>query len=304
MNAWNRLVMALSATEDARVLASFRIAVASVLFVTLVGIWRADLLDMLYLGPELGGVRSVSTPFLFRWIGSQGPEVVHTVFWVATVGSALMACGLGGRLTALVTLQSFMGLVDLNSHAGGSYDELLTNAMWLCVLGDTTATWSLDGWLKTGRWQTGAQISVWPRLLVVYQLMLMYWTTGLQKLSSYWVPGGDYSALYYIFQQPTWQRGDMSWVAWQPWFFLTQLGTAGSWVWVVTVPLWAAAFLLSLRNLPHPSWVRATRWTYAGVGAFFHLAVFSFMNVGPFSWASMAYYPCLVHGREWWGGEE
>ena len=32
--------------------------------------------------------------------------------------------------------------------------------------------------------------------------LLVYWTTGVQKVSAYWVPGGDFSALYFIGSNP------------------------------------------------------------------------------------------------------
>lgn len=298
MNRWSGFVRLLSATEDGRILAAFRVTVALVVLYTLAGIWAVDLLDVAFVDASEGGVRSVGTPPLFALIGSQTSQVVHTVFWVTTASALMMLLGLGGRIIAFITLQTFMALVDINGHAGGSYDELMTNGLWLCVLGNTTATWSFDGLFRTGSWSTGATVSVWPRLLAVYQLLLMYWTTGLQKVSSHWVPGGDFSALYFIFQQPTWQEYDMSWVAYPPWYTLTQIGTGVSWAWEVTTPVWLAAMLLSLRPGPHRPWVRATRWGYASVGVFFHLTVHAFMNIGPFSWASLAYYPCLVHGRE------
>ena len=43
-----RLVVALSASEDARVLAAFRVGVASVVLYTLLGVWAAGMVDMLF----------------------------------------------------------------------------------------------------------------------------------------------------------------------------------------------------------------------------------------------------------------
>ena len=82
----------------------------------------------------------------------------------------------------------------------------------------------------------------------MWQLVLMYWATGLQKVSTHWVPGGDLMALYYILQQPTWQWIDMAWVA--PYAALTQVGTAVSWWWEVTCPVWLWAWWSSRSETP------------------------------------------------------
>jgi hypothetical protein len=119
----------------------------------------------------------------------------------------------------------------------------------------------------------------------------MYWTTGLQKLSTHWVPGGDLGALYYILQQPTWQRVDMAWLA--PWFPLTQVATLVSWLWEVSIPLWAVALVQRARG--RGGWLDRL-WvveTYAVVGIAVHLAVTLMLEVGPFSWVSLAFYVAL-----------
>ena len=61
-------------------------------------------------------------------------------------------------------------------------DRLLTNALWLLVLSRSTATLSLDCRLRTGQWVSSVLVPAWPRYLALYQLVLVYGTTGLQKL--------------------------------------------------------------------------------------------------------------------------
>ncbi|MFT4628483.1 MAG: hypothetical protein ACI8PZ_007178, partial [Myxococcota bacterium] len=206
-----------------------------------------------------------------------------------------LVAGLGGRLTALVTLQAYLACVDTNGAARGGYDLLVANGLWLLVLGGGTATWSADARWRTGSWRPAAETGRWVRWLVITQLLLMYWATGLQKLSTHWVPGGDLGALYYILQQPTWQRVDMAWL--EPWFPLTQVATASSWLWEISVPVWALA--IALRERGSDSALR--RWldrlwvveVYAVVGVVFHVAVGVLLEVGPFSLISLAYYAAL-----------
>src|SRR5262249_22515372 len=142
--------------------------------------------------------------------------------------------GLGGRVAAFVTLQGYVALHRLDGNSSGSSDLLVTNGLWLLVLARSTATLSLDCKLRTGRFRSDDPIPAFPRYLAVLQLVAMYWSTGVQKVSVYWFPAGSYSALYYILQQPTWQRFSMSWAA--RIYPITQVATAVTWIWEVSAP--------------------------------------------------------------------
>ena len=136
---------------------------------------------------------------------------------------------------------------------------------------------------------------------MVVQLVLMYSSTGLQKVSTHWVPGGDMAALYYIMQQPSWQRFDLSWTAWvHP---LTQLATLGTWLWEVGSPVLLLAFWYR-RTRGGGGWLRATlnridaRSLFALFGALVHAGIHALMDVGPFSYVSIALYPALFSPDE------
>ena len=116
------------------------------------------------------------------------------------------------------------------------------------------------------------------------------------------MPWGGWSALYYSLLLPSWARFDMTWIAWV--YPLTQAATAATWLWEATFPLLLLCF-----------WHRATRTrggrlrqlsnrldlrsAYVLMGVFVHVGIWATMNVGPFSWASLAYYLCLYHHDEW-----
>jgi hypothetical protein len=137
--------------------------------------------------------------------------------------------------------------------------------------------------------------------VAVVQLVLMYWATGLQKVSVHWTPLGDCSALYEIMQQPTWQRWDMAWLAWV--YPLTQAATLGIWLWEIGSPLLLVWFWLCqprrtgrlaalARRLP-------IRGLFVVVGVGMHLTLALFMSIGFFSGLSMAFYVCLFRPEEW-----
>ncbi len=170
------------------------------------------------------------------------------------------------------------------------------------MLAGPSRTLSVECRWRTGAWTSDRMVMRWPRFLIVVQAVIMYATTGWQKLSHHWVPGGDLGALWYIQQQPTWQLRDMRWMA--PLFPLTQLGTLLTWLWEVTAPVWLLAWLAHAEPLSDGRvWallrrVRA-RDVYLALGVIFHALIAVTMEIGPFTWASLALYPAFIHPYEW-----
>jgi len=297
MSAWNRWVALLSRREAGTGLALFRIAIGLCVLGTIGTVVGHDLVGVLWVDRSHDGYRTLGAgPWLVALLGGPTPRVVWSLVVLTLAAGLAMVLGMGARLAALVALQGVLALTWLNPHAGGSYDDLLTNALWLLVLGDAGATLSLSCRLRTGRWTSDRTVPAWPRWLAVLQLILAYASTGMQKLSVYWVPGGDFSALYYILQQPSWQRTDMRWVA--DWFPLTQVATALTWAWEVSSPLvlltfWARADPARGGRLRGLLLRLDYRRPFALVGLAMHLSTLVLMNVGPFSAITLSYYLCL-----------
>lgn len=303
MTAWRRLVEALSGTESGTSLALYRIGMGLGVWHTIGPVVWRGLLPILWLDRADGGLVPLGEgTWLVAWLGGPRPGTVEALAGLALLAGAAMVVGVGGRWSALVALLASRALTDLNGYAGGSYDMLLANGLWLAVLGDGDATLSLTARWRTGRWWPSTAVWAVPRWLVGYQLVLMYCATGWQKLSAYWVPGGESSALYYILQQTEWQRRSMTWVA--PLYPATQVATTVTWLWEVTAPVWLLAVWLAatkerggwLRTWAERLWVRTA---YAGAGLVMHAVIFLTMDVGPFSFLSLACYTAMVLPREW-----
>lgn len=304
---WGWWVGKIAATESATSLALFRIGIGLGVLLTVGSpAWRG-LVPILWTDAEYGGYRTLGHgPWLVAWLGGPTPTVVWSLVAGALVAGALLTIGVGGRVTALVALVLCTNVLGINGHAGGSYDQLLDNGLWLAVLAGGHQTLSLSARIRTGRWhqpdRLGAIAPAWPRWLIGWQLVLMYCTTGLQKVSAYWVPGGDASALYYILQQPEWHRRDMSALAYV--FPLTQVATTVTWFWEVSAPVWLLATWYAA-TADRPGRLRAwsnrlhLRWVYAGIGVVMHLAIWVTMEVGPFTPLSLAFYVAMVHPWEW-----
>ena len=113
---------------------------------------------------------------------------------------------------------------------------------------------------------------------------------------------GGYTALHYILHDPTWTRFEPDWVnaAGLP----LRLMTALSWHWeqlsILMLPVLYYR-MTSLRGGRLRRWINRWDWRipWALVGVGMHAGILVLMNVGPFSWISMAYYVTLWSGSEW-----
>jgi hypothetical protein len=303
VDRWQRWTAFLDQRESGTSLALFRIACGLGVLLSVGGIALYGLVPVLWLNPTDGGYRTLDDPpWLFHLLGGVTPGTVWSVVAIALIAGAMLTAGLAARISALVALQAYLNLLEINPQIAGGDDLMLANALWLLVLAQSSATLSLDCRLRTGSWTSAEPIPAWPRYLAIYQLVLTYWSTGVQKLGINWLPVGDYSALYYILQIPSWQRGDMTWLA--SVYPLTQFATALTWTWENAAPLLLLA--LWYRNTPErPGWLRRFfnwinfRGLYVIVGLGLHLGILLLMNVEPFTWVTLSYYVCLFRPSEW-----
>lgn len=303
MSLWSRWVAFLSERQEGTSLAAFRVAIGLVGLYTIGSVVIPGLVTDLWLPAEYGGYRASMSPgFLMEWLGVT-PLTVWGMVIGGLVGSVALTLGIGGRFTTFFTLQTVMAATDINSHTGGSYDELLSCGLWLLFLADSTRTLSLDCRLRTGKWTDDTPVLAFPRYLMIFQIVLTYWSTGAQKVSAYWTPAGDFSALYYILQQPTWQRWDMSWVAYV--FPLTQLATVTTWLfeWLGAPLLLLAFWYRRTRERPGRlrGWMNRLRYRdlFVLMGLMLHIGVFILMEVGPFSWITLTFYTAMFHPDEY-----
>jgi len=289
---WGRWVEATSRTEGPETMALFRIGIGLTLMWTVVTAWTSGAVDLVWTDAEFGGYRSLHESALVGWLGGASPRVVHGLLGGSLLGGALVAVGLGGRGSAFFALQAFIPIARLNSHANGSFEHLLTNALWLLVLCRATGAWSVDQRIARRR---PPEIGVWARWLVLAQVILVYGTTGLQKTSSSWTPLGGFSAIYQALRDPAWQRVDLPWLGWlAP---LLAVSTAAVW-------LFEIGWLL----LPLLLWWRATdrggrlgafvrthdpRPAILAFGLAMHLGILALMQVGGFSVLTLCFYVAL-----------
>lgn len=299
MRLWRSWVALLDQREPATALALCRMLVGVVVAAHLGHMMLLDADILVWAHEDHGGLRPLEAGWLAH-VGGLTPTNVRALTALTTLGALGFALGLFTRVSGVVTWLGFRTLADLNGHSGGAYDELVKNELLLLVVSGCGRALSIDAW----RAGPGADRTApaWPRYVLIFQLALMYWATGLQKVSDGWVPGGNADALWYIFQQPTWQRWDMAW-AW-PAYPLLQIGTLGTWMFEVGAPV-LLLFFWYRHTRTRPGRLRAAcnrldaRSLFLAWGVVMHLGIEATMEVGSFSWGSLALYLCCFHPDEW-----
>ena len=257
---------------------------------------------LLWVDQAHGGMREIGEGVrLMAWLGGHTPAIVDGVLAGATISAVLLLLGVLPRLSALVCLQLLLALAS-SGQPGGSQEYLVSNGLWLLVFARSDATLSLTARIRTGQWRPRVEIPAWPRYLGILQLILVYHSAGIQKVSAFWLPGGELSALYYVLNQVSWYRWDLSemWVSLYP---LTQLATLSVWCFEVSAPL-LLVVLYFRTTRTRPGRLRALcnrlplRSAFALFGLGMHAGIMLLMAVGAFSALSLSFYPCLFHPDE------
>jgi hypothetical protein len=294
---WQGIVAFWAEREHPAPLAAFRIALGLVVLHTWWSVWWHEV-GPLYVAEKLGGFApDNAAPAWLEAMGGASPQAVDALVWSGMALSALLVIGWGGRVVPLVLGQICMVLFALHSGTGGGHDRLITNGMWMLVLGDGTATWSIDAWRRTGAWSNAMPISSLARRLGVFQLVVMYTLTGLQKQGKAWMASGDYRAVYDTLQLPSWRQGDNTWAA--DFLWLSQISTIIAWWWETLWVLLGVALLLRHTAFEHTRLGRLARAfdlrpIFVFLGLVTHGFLWITMNLGPFTAVTFAFYLCLI----------
>ena len=291
-NRWARWVAFLSRREDATPLAIARIIAGSTVAMHLATMAWTGVARGMWVDQRHGGAFPLYVEAPLRWIGGPTPLNVNVLLAIGILGALFLTAGAFTRAAAIATWFSWRTLTGINDNAGGSSDDLILNILFLLMLSGCGNALSVDATYRGRR----DEIPAWPRWLIITQLVVMYWTTALQKVSIGWIPGGPLDALWYILQQPTWQRFSMRWLA--PFYPLTQLATLVTWCFEQSAPLLLLAFWFRITR-DRPGKIRAWfnrvdfRLKYLALGLVLHVGIWLAMEVGPFFNGVLACYERL-----------
>ena len=293
--------------EVPTVLALLRISVGLVLLWDLSAVALLDLAEVLWAPDTLGGLPSnllnrPKVPEVYRLFEAT-PAVGVWTFRVAITAIAFWTLGLGTRFFGVIALLAYAQLGLILPLGDRGIDMMLRNVMVVLLFSGSHRALSVDAWLKTRSfWGDGLKVSSWPRHLIVLQLVVMYFSAGVQKTALAWTPLGGYTALYIVLQDPHVSRfGDGAWL--DTALPLLRIGTAATHIFEWTAPLMLVAYHLRLtqkkggrlrdlvaRYRPH--------WAWIAVGIALHLGIAATMNLGIFPFAMLALYWAWLHPDE------
>ncbi|MDG1480188.1 MAG: HTTM domain-containing protein [Myxococcota bacterium] len=242
-----------------------------------------------------------TVPWLYATF-TTGADAAWMGFGLVVALTVMLGLGLFTRLSALALVLVWTQLALGLPASDRGIDMLIRNVVLLLAFSSAGRVWSIDAWIRTGSWRgDGQRIPAWPRYLVVIQLVILYFTAGIQKVSSSWTPFGGWSALYIAMRDPAFAMGTLP--SLDGLYPATQFFTASTWCWEWSAPLLLLAlYYRDTRN--RAGRLRALmnrlsfRTIYLIIGASFHIGTSLTLQLGIFPWAILSLYPACFHPDE------
>lgn len=300
---WHAWVQLLARKETATSIALVRIGIGLVTIHTMIAIYYMDVMVPLWANRDEGGIIDLSDKnWLVQQLGGPSLDTSYVLLWSCIGAAALLTLGLCSRIAALVALQTAIALFSLHSGSGGGHDRLITNMLWLLVLVRSDNTLSMWCFIKSRQWTSPDPVSGWVRYALIFQVCIMYWATGIQKMGAEWMPWGGYEAVYYAVQHPAFAKMDNTWVA--EVMPLVRMATAITWIWEVSFPM-VLVWLWCRHTKDQGGRLRniILRWDlrlfYVALGMSMHGIIWILMDVGPFSSVTCCFYLSFFHPDEY-----
>jgi hypothetical protein len=211
------------------------------------------------------------------WIAAHGLGTIagETYFWVLLLAFLALTVGLWTRAAVLACFVGTIGQKSWNHLPLTSSVEVITVVLFCLLFVDSGAVCSFDSRRRRVHGPL-PRPPIWPMRLIQFQVALLYLNAGLWKLSSpLWRDG---TALHYAMSHNIFHRFPFAIPA-----GLDPVLTVATYItlaWEITF-----AFLV---------WHRWTRRIALVSGILVHLGIFMGMEVGSFSWVTLATYVAFV----------
>lgn len=290
--AWRAWVALMDRREPATALALVRIGIALVLLVDYAWIAHAGLIDPLWSRFPDGYATGFS-----GWADSLG----ISAFGLWAIAMAAIVCMLLGLATPIacvvfVVVSAQQSALAPDSESG--VDQLFRIVLLVLALSRCNARWSVDAWIlrKLGR-PMPALVPAWPRYLLLFQLLWVYFSGGQNKSSHAWDPFGGFAALGNALMDPHNGRLAPDFVS--AIFPLTRVATALT----ITFELTALFYLLWLyfaATADRPGRLRRfanrarLRWIWFALYVFFEVGIAAGLRLGSFPYGMLAFWPVLL----------
>lgn len=286
-------------------LALMRALIGAVMFGDYAWAGLVGVVDWLWL-PAAGGGLPGSSLKRVAWVYEvlpAEPWAAWLIWSVALVAAFCMMVGLFSRTAVVVTLVMSAQLALINVPADRGIELVLRDVLLILAFAQCGRGFSVDAWLKTGKWTgDGGLIPAWPRHLLILQLAVIYQISGVSKFAGTWWPAENFSAIYYVLENPIYSRWDIDWGG--ALFPLTQAASILTLVFEWSAWLLPVAFWYRFTS-DRPGRLRAlfnridVRLVYAFGGFALHIGIEVLMSLGSFAIAMLALYPVFIHPDEW-----
>lgn len=309
---------ALTREEDARALGLLRIAVASVLLVSLlahVGSVGAYFSDESTIAGRFARLAFPDRASLFlparrgqedAWYAAlyvADPTVVRAVFAVGVLAHIGWIVGAFTWVCGIACYVLWMSLVGRNPMLYAYPDQLGVMLCFLLAIVPCGRGLSVDAWRRRKRGLAPRTVPVWCRRLIALQLAIVYVSTGLAKSGKTWHEEG--TALYYTLANPYNRHFAATglWASLQPWVLKPATWITLWWevsFGVFVVHNWVREVIGTRR------WWPDLRWVFLGWGVVVHGGVQLFLYTVVFSPLILSAYLCfftwddIERLRAWW----
>jgi hypothetical protein len=285
--AWSAWVELWDRREDAAALALVRILVGLALAYDFAEIWHLDLVDAIY------------TPAGFG-VAYDGLLSPHATWWLAALATLGIATGTLMPLSCLAFVIASAQLAHMSPNSDRGIDVLLRIVVGVLALSRCNARWSVDALVmrRIFKRPLATSIPAWPRYLLLFQLVWVYFSGGINKGGVAWMPTSGFTALSNILADPHVARFDPNgWLA--ALMPLTRIATALTMLFELTAPLYLAYYYFArtrdrggkLRRLCNKL---RLRWAWIALGLSFHFGIAIGMRLGIFPFGMLALYPVLL----------
>lgn len=281
-------------------MATVRIGVGLVLAFDFFCVLRLGLANPIWSTVDQGGFGAdtlASAPLLFQFASPAGATLL------AFTLALFVAVGLFTRPSAALLLFLSASFASMTPSSDRGIDTALRIALLLLVVSRAGDALSVDSWLgrrlashtklpTLGRFFPPPQnrALAWPRRLLVFNLVWIYFTAGLHKTQSAWWPAGDFVALWRVLDDPHFSRVLFP----ASLYFLTQLGTALTMVFEIGAPIFLLAYLTRGRPQNGPLLRALERIRFVEVwvatGVIFHLGLLFTIRLGIFPLGMLSLY--------------
>jgi len=254
-----------------------------------------------FYGPEGVAPAGVHDEWLlqnWRWtilvFNTDDLTVVIGLFWLRVALTVAFLVGWHTRVVSVALWYMTMCFINRNPALRNGAEDVLMVGLFLMMFAPSGRAFSLDRLRELRRHGPRVQqpplTPAWPVRLIQIQVCMIYLTTGLAKLlrnfdGTNWFEGTwwDGSSLHYVLNDTTMSR--WSYAQFPVPFWMTAILTYAS-VW------WETLFtpLVMFR------WTR--KWTL-WFGVLFHLGIYFTIEVGWFSFYTLALYGVWIPGEFW-----